>query len=531
MPKITNNNAFFESTPTKYPFVSNLADVLSAANDFAVKPFGYENPPVQAISQLLGVPSVIKSLNNIAYGLPITKGSGQTLQMNPDTVDALLSAAPLAKPMAKAAMRGGTSLANYVAPEIGNMIENSMIKNGMMMGVVPTVMRPQRVAYPDIYKNPKELVSEAAARVAPEDPLLKQLFGVDRADLWEISGQGARKGNITDRPFKAAANPKGAAHASEIMNPRNVRRLQDIIGEAQQHPDLYQGMASWYTMDPLFQKFKDIYGADQAINEYNKFNALTGMASPGSEVLTEFNRGTAANWLAKQNRFDDFKKYAGQAEYLRGADFPGDMRGVMGHPYHSTAQATPMAKYIESGVLDMGSAKVPSYIHASGVPETGFQTQWPVGDAHWSRLVGLPDVRGAKTLKGKEVLPNASASVPEMVALAPWWKDKVAAPMGLEAVPAQAVVWGAGSGATGVTSPIGAGKLELLAQQIGKAARRMNVSPEKARDMILRGEAHAGVITPELSAALAAGTLGGAALTNYLGSSEKPSRPTKSEQR
>jgi hypothetical protein len=59
-------------------------------------------------------------------------------------------------------------------------------------------------------------------------------------------------------------------------------------------------------------------------------------------------------------------------------------------------------------------------------------------------------------------------------------------------VPAQAVIWGAGSGATGVTSPIGAPKLELLAQQIGETATRLGVTPETARDMIIRGQTYAG---------------------------------------
>jgi hypothetical protein len=385
--------------------------------------------------------------------------------------------------------------------------------------IVPTVMRPQRVAYPGIYDSPKALAAEAASRVAPESPLLKQLFGVDREELWNISEQGNRAGNITGRPFNAAANAKGAAHAGEVMNPRNANRIKDLIGEAKEHKDLYQGMASWYTMDPLYKKFVDIYGKEEAVGQYNKFNTLTGMASPGSEVLTEFNRGTGANWLATQGRFDDFQKYGGLAEFKRGGDFPSDMRGIIGHPYHSTAQSGPMGKYLESGNIDgMGSAKVPSYIAASGVPETGFQTQWPVGDAHWSRLVGLPDVRGARTSKGVEVLPNASASVPEMTALGPWWKDKIASPMGLQAVPAQAVVWGAGSGATGVTSPIGAGKLELLSQQIGKAAERMGVSPETARDMIIRGKAHAGVVDPALAGGVAAAT--GAGLLGYKFSQE-----------
>jgi hypothetical protein len=358
-----------------------------------------------------------------------------------------------------------------------------------------TVVNPERIAYPGIYSNPRELVQEAANRVAPESPLLKQLFGVTREDLFDISQQGTRAGNITDVPFKTAANPKGATHASQVMNPRNVQRLQDIVGEAKQQPELYKGMASWYTMDPLYKRFVDIYGPDRAIGEYNKFNTLTGMSSPGSEVLTELNRGTAANMMDTAGRFAEFRKYGGLPEGKRKSDFPPELLGVTGHPYHKTAQSGPMEKYLETGLLNMGSAKVPSYIHASGVPETGFQTQWPVGDAHWSRLVGLPDVRGATTKKGKESVPNASASVPEMVSLGPWFNQRIAQPMGMEAVPAQAVIWGAGSGATGVTSPIGAPKLELLAQQIGETARRLNITPEAARDLIISGKAYAGGIT------------------------------------
>jgi len=355
-----------------------------------------------------------------------------------------------------------------------------------------TVMNPERIAFPDIYKNPRELVQEAASRVAPEDPLLKQLFNVSRQDLFDISQQGTRAGNITDAPFKTAKNPKGAAHAQQVMNPRNVQRLQDIVAEAKQQPELYKGMASWYTMDPLYRRFVDIYGPDRAIGEYNKFNTLTGMASPGSEVLTELNRGTAANMMDTLGRFEDFRKFGGVSEFKRGADFPPELAGVIGHPYHSTAQAGPMGKYLASGLLEMDSAKVPSYIVASGVPETGFQTRFAVGDAHFSRLLGLPDVRGATTKKGVPTIPKASASVPEMVSIAPFFRQKIAQPMGIEAVPAQAVIWGAGSGATGVTSPIGAPKLELLAQQIGETARRLGVSPETARDMIIRGQTYAG---------------------------------------
>lgn len=382
-----------------------------------------------------------------------------------------------------------------------------------------TVRDPQRISYPGIYSDPRELVAEAASRVAPEDPMLKRLFGVTRDDLWQIGQQGMRQGNLQGIPFKTAASPRGAAHVENITTPKNTQRVQDLIAESMNRPELHEPMASWYVMDPLFDEFKRLHGA-QAVPAYNKFNALTGMASPGSEVLTELNRGTAANWLSTQGRWDDFMKFGGLAEDKRTKNFPVDMRAVIGHPYHKTAQATAMDSYVRNGVVDMGSAKVPSYIAASGVPDTGFQSNWMVSDAHHSRIIGLPDVRNPSFKKGVEVLPNASASVPEVISMQPWWENQVAIPTGLSSVGAQGVVWGAGSGATGVTSPIGAPKLELLAMQINKAAQRLGITPEEARDRIIRGQAHAGRIDPEMAAALAAGAGAAAVGGKYLLSDE-----------
>ena len=83
------------------------------------------------------------------------------------------------------------------------------------------------------------------------------------------------------------------------------------------------------------------------------------------------------------------------------------------------------------------------------------------------------------------------------------FRDKVAAKVGLKAVPAQAVLWGAGSGATGVDSPIGAGKLELTAMRIGQTASRLGITPETLLQRIIRGKGHA---------AIAGGLIGGGLL-------------------
>lgn len=356
--------------------------------------------------------------------------------------------------------------------------------------VKSTVKDPLRMAFPGIYQRPDVIAAEAASRVAPESPNLKAIFGVTRDDLYEM-GKG-RKGNLPGDLPGAAAKPRGSEAAARVMTPKNERRLIDTMAEAEKHPELVKGMDPWYVMDPLFQRMEQLLGRERAIEEYTKFNTLMGMASPGSEVLTEIPRGTAAYHLQKQGRFPDFFEFAGVPAKKRGATFPADILNVPGHMYHRTSQALPMQRYLETGELAMDSPKVPMYIEASGVPQTGFQTATPVGDAHWSRAVGLADTRGKAMRKGEEIVPGASVTNPEMTMLAPWWREEIAGKMGLESVPAQARAWGTFSGQTGVTTPIGAPKLELIADKIAETARRLGISLDKARDLVLTGEAYAG---------------------------------------
>jgi hypothetical protein len=350
--------------------------------------------------------------------------------------------------------------------------------------VKPTVKEAERVAFPGIYDDPRIIAEKASGRVASESPAMKQLFGVTRDDLYEMSK--GRKGNIEGKLPGAAENPKGSKAAEKVMTKKNEQRLLDALYESEKYPELVKGMDPWYTMDPLFKQMVQLMGEEKAVKEYKKFNTLLGMASPGSEVTTEIPRGTAAYFLQKEGRFPEFEEFAGMpAAKRREIDFPQDILNVPGHMYHKTAHSTPMAKFLETGELGMDSPKVPMYIEASGVPETGFQTDMPVGDAHWSRAVGLGDTRTSKNF-------GASVSTPEMSMLAPWWRKKIAGEVGIESVPAQARTWGLFSPQTGVTTPIGKPKLEMISDKIMETARRLNISPEEARDLVLMGKTYAG---------------------------------------
>jgi hypothetical protein len=347
---------------------------------------------------------------------------------------------------------------------------------------VQTVRDPVRNAYPGIYGNPREIVAEAASRVAPENDMMKRLFGVTREELYEIGKN--RKGNAEPK-IATSAKPRGSAAAEKVMLPKNEQRLIDILAEANKHRPLQVGMDAWYVMDPAYRRLEQLIGPEAAKARYDRLNHVVGMMSPGSEVGTEIARGTAADYLINQGRFGDFEKYAGMAESARGKDFPKDIRRVPGHAYHKTSQVTPLRDYLRTGKLQMQSPKVPLYIQASGVPQTGFQTKLPVPDAHFTRALGTSDVRTDKDYA-------ASMSMPEHQQLGPWFRDKIAKKVGLEAVPAQARLWGAASGQTGVTTPIGAPKLELLTQHILNMAQHHGITPEEARDHVLLGTKYAG---------------------------------------
>lgn len=419
---------------------------------------------------------------------------------------ALLSEARSAKSSVESAIKkgmfleGSTGLAKGVQEADGGFAAPAprgplSVSAARRAGITPTTKNTQRIAFPGIYKHPNELTDAAAALVAPESPALKGLFGVTRDDLYQI-GRG-RKGNV-DATAIFPAGARGSEAASNVTTGRNAQRLVDAMSVAEQRaPQLTNPMDAWYVMDPAFQRLEQLVGREEAVRRFNDLNAFTSMASPASDVITEMNRGTTANYLNRLGRFGDFEAHSTTPVGKRGDDFPADISGLKPHPYGGTAHSQPMRKYVDGGLLDSGflnvqTSKVPTYHMASGVPETGFQTNVPVGDAHFARAIGLPDVRNMLTLKGRPVIPQANATMPEIATLTPWWQQQVVGPLGIESVPGQARAWGLFSPQSGVDTPIGAPKLELLAAEIERLALQAGVDPAQLRDAILLGDAGLG---------------------------------------
>jgi hypothetical protein len=94
--------ADLRATPMVNPVMGLLADRLKKVQQFGAKPFGYENPPVEMLMNLLGVPAVQQTMERMAYGEPLTTGRGMTTKPRAEAVEAAMAVAPVAGLLGKA---------------------------------------------------------------------------------------------------------------------------------------------------------------------------------------------------------------------------------------------------------------------------------------------------------------------------------------------------------------------------------------------------------------------------------------------
>ena len=83
-----------------------LADATHGVNDFASKPFGYDNPPARMLMGLLGVPSIATTLDRLSYGEPLTNiGKANVPLLKPETADAAMAAAAALPAVSRGALK------------------------------------------------------------------------------------------------------------------------------------------------------------------------------------------------------------------------------------------------------------------------------------------------------------------------------------------------------------------------------------------------------------------------------------------
>jgi hypothetical protein len=84
--------------------------------------------------ELLGVPATGRAMEDVAQGLPLTRGKGQARQLRPDAAEALINVAPLApvvaKTGAKLATKGARKALQELGPTAAGMAESLAARTG-----------------------------------------------------------------------------------------------------------------------------------------------------------------------------------------------------------------------------------------------------------------------------------------------------------------------------------------------------------------------------------------------------------------
>ncbi len=364
----------------------------------------------------------------------------------------------------------------YETPKYGE--GGAVLKNARRF-----LIDPLRESFPGIYKNPNALIDDAKEHLVPdpgkEGPMYR-LFGHTRDSLDELSQGDRRFDTIT--PALGVEHPvrlSGTADISpNVLTRRNAGRLSNIIGEALDDPQL-RTTRSWYEMSPLYDRMNQLGTGDAAMK---KLNNTMAVMSAGSDPRTEINRGFHANWLANEGRLDDFIRHGGTPDHERDSDFPDDLRSILGHAYHGSAQVPGLLESQFAGRPwpGQGRHKVPTYAAATD-PVHPYSAR-PVADSHFNRILGYPDVATATTRAGREGVPTGT----QYADIVPWF-NKIAEGVDTRPRDAQALLWNVGGPQTGVRY-IGPPKLEMIADYMDEVAKLRQIDPRKARDQLLSGE-------------------------------------------
>lgn len=125
-------------TPEQRPTVGALARLLQQADTFVRKPFGYDNPPVQVASDFLMIPQLYRTMENYAYGSPLTHGTSSVSRylprLNEDTkgaIEASLNLVPLVGPAARATTAGATALGRLGERAAARAVPQIMERRGV----------------------------------------------------------------------------------------------------------------------------------------------------------------------------------------------------------------------------------------------------------------------------------------------------------------------------------------------------------------------------------------------------------------
>ena len=224
------------ATPMQYPILGLLADRLKKAQQFAIAPGGYANPPAEMLLNLLGVPAIQQTMERVAYGEPLTTGRGMTTQIRPEVAEAAMTLLPAAAGTARVAERGAMAAGRAGERMAERMVPKIMERGGMPAGLLSSFGQGTRSQI-FVPASPQEAMQASKMLKAgvPKEKVWSDIGvvrGPDGEFRKEISDQMARisEARLPEEYIEGAGNVPSWTLGQSLLHPELYKEIPDLQG-------------------------------------------------------------------------------------------------------------------------------------------------------------------------------------------------------------------------------------------------------------------------------------------------------------
>lgn len=241
--------AELRATPMVNPVMGLLADRLKKVQQFGAKPFGYENPPVEMLMNLLGVPAVQQTMERMAYGEPLTTGSGMTTKPRAEAVEAAMAVAPVAGLLGKATkgLPVGASIEDVGKSIVreGNPIQSAVVLIGdkIFTGRTHTEAFNRAIYEGVVRKEGGKFIYPKNAEVNSDLFMTKDGQIIDRFQASKMFDIGAsetaiEKGLMQNKPASSMTIDSYIKQAEKLKKQKKSAPQQEALDTAQRNAAL-----------------------------------------------------------------------------------------------------------------------------------------------------------------------------------------------------------------------------------------------------------------------------------------------------
>lgn len=329
-----------------------LADTLQGGSNFASKPFGYDNPPVRGLLDLLPVQAITNTLNELSYGGALGTGSGMTYRPKADTLDAAMAVAPMLGGAPRAINAGAAAIGQRLEPSVNALVNRTMVQGGRPAQLLQDMAQgtQSNVYLPHTPLKPNPLVgtryeTEFVGNMAPKTPRrIEELQGASLLAMpWDSTSRGyAIKSISGERLPNQFVTDGGQDFARDLANINaNVAgasgesiasRIQDRVRIASRENQHFGGNGNVYSLPNTMAAEGEYYSTqptDALLNLIQKQDLSNSQINQINEWTRNAVVQTPSGPTRPFSNFAGVEKDAGLMQFITGeglGDTAGELR-------------------------------------------------------------------------------------------------------------------------------------------------------------------------------------------------------------